>query len=79
MTWELCVDRACILSRFSHVQLFVTQWTVPTKFLCPWNSPGKITRVGHHALLGDLRNPGIEPHTWHIPGGMQNQTKYLSQ
>ena len=29
--------------------------------LCPWNSPGKNTRVGSHSLLrGDLPNPGIE-------------------
>ena len=37
----------------------------PTLFktlLCPWNSPGKNTRVGSHSLLlGDLFNPGIKP------------------
>ena len=27
----------------------------------PWNSPGKNTGVGCHALPGDLPNPGIEP------------------
>ena len=32
---------ACVLSSFSHVQLFVTRWTVGTRFLCPWDSPGK--------------------------------------
>ena len=27
-------------------------WTVvPTRFLCPWNSPGKNTGVGRHSLL----------------------------
>ena len=29
---------ACMLSRFSHVQLFATPWTVA---LCPWDFPGK--------------------------------------
>ena len=30
--------------------------------LCPWNSPGKNTRVGCHFLLqGDLPNLGIKP------------------
>ena len=36
----------------------------PTKLLCPWDSPGKNTRVGCHSLLpGDLPNPGIEPNS----------------
>ena len=39
--------RACVLSRFSHVQLSVTLWTV----LCPRDSPGKHAGVGRHALL----------------------------
>ena len=30
-----------MVNRFSHVWLFVTPW-----LLCPWNSPGKNTRVG---------------------------------
>ena len=33
---------------FSHVRLFMTLWT---RFLCPWDSPGKNTGVGCHALL----------------------------
>ena len=34
----------------------------PARLLCPWDSPGKKTGVGCHALLqGDLPNPGIEP------------------
>ena len=34
----------------------------PTRLLCPWDSPGKNTGVGCHALLqGDLPNPGIQP------------------
>ena len=34
----------------------------PTRLLCPWDSPGKSTGVGCHALLqGNLTNPRIEP------------------
>ena len=30
---------------------FVTPWTVPTRLLCPWDSSGKNTGVGCHALV----------------------------
>ena len=40
---------ACTLSHFSHVRLFATLWTVA--HLSPWDSPGKNTGVGCHALL----------------------------
>ena len=37
-------------------------WTVPTRFLCPWNSPGKNTGVGSlFPSPGDLPDPGIKP------------------
>ena len=40
----------CMLSHFSCVsQLFATLWTVPSRLLCPWGSPGKKNGVGHHA------------------------------
>ena len=39
---------ACMLS---HFRLFATLWTEPTRLLCPWDSPGKNTGVGWHALL----------------------------
>ena len=33
----------------------------PTRFLCPWNFPGKNTGVGCHFLLqGNLPHPGTE-------------------
>ena len=33
-----------------------------TRLLCAWDSPGKNTGVGFHALLqGDLPGPGIKP------------------
>ena len=38
-------------SYFSHVQLFVTQWTVACQILCPWDFPGKNAGVGCHFLL----------------------------
>ena len=47
-------------SRLSRIVLFGTPWTV-ARLLCPWNSPGKNTGVGCHALLGNLPNPGIKP------------------
>ena len=40
----------CFLPResvsLSPIGLFVTPWTLATRFLCPWNSPGKNTGVG---------------------------------
>ena len=42
---------ACVLSHFSHVRLFVTLWTVASRLLCPWESPGKNTRVVCHAFF----------------------------
>ena len=35
----------------SGVRLLVTPWTAPTRQLCPWDFPGKSTRVGCHCLL----------------------------
>ena len=45
------------------LQLFPTLCnTMDCRLLCPWDSPGKNTGVGCHAVLqGDLPNPGIEP------------------
>ena len=40
-----------LLSRFSCVQLCATPRWQPTRPLCPWDSPGKNTRVGCHFLL----------------------------
>ena len=41
----MCV---CVLS---HIQLFSSPWTVAPRLLCPWNFPGKNTRMGCHFLL----------------------------
>ena len=51
MEKERGIRVACMLSRFSHVQLFAALWTEPTRLLCPWDSPDKNTGVGCHALL----------------------------
>ena len=34
-----------------YVRLFATPWTIPTRLLCPWDSPGKNTGGGCHTLL----------------------------
>ena len=39
----------------------------PTRLLCPWDSLGKNTGVGCHALLQALRDPGIEPRPLRSP------------
>ena len=55
MQGTLILSAMCILSHFSCVRLFVTLW-----FLCPWDSPGKNTGVGCHALLwGIFLNQGL--------------------
>ena len=41
----------CVLSHFSCVWLFATLWIVACQTPCPWDSPGKNTGVGCHALL----------------------------
>ena len=57
---DLC---ACVLSCFSCLQLFVTLWTVAHQAPL-WDSPGKNTGVGCHALLQGIfltqgSNPGL--------------------
>ena len=39
-----------ILNCFSCVWLFAIPWTAVAKLLCPWDSPGKNTRVGCYFL-----------------------------
>ena len=48
---------------FSCVQLFSTTWSIqPTRLFCPWDSPGKNTGVGCHALLqGIFPTQGLNP------------------
>ena len=43
----------------SRIRLFVTPWTVLSRPLCPWNSPGQNTGVGSRSLLqGIFPNQG---------------------
>ena len=54
--------RACMLSRFSHVQLFVTLWTVAHQApLSMGFSRQEYWSELPFPSLGDLPNPGIEP------------------
>ena len=56
---EVC---AGVLNCFSHVQPFAIHGLYPTRILCPWDYPGKNTRVGCRGFLqGNLPDPGIEP------------------
>ena len=42
--WQAVIHE-CVPSHFSHVRLFAALW-----LLCPWDSPGKNTGMGDHAL-----------------------------
>ena len=45
----------------------VTLWTVPTRLLSPWNSPGKNTEVGSHSLLQEIfPTQGSNPCLFHL-------------
>ena len=51
----------CMLSHFSHIQLFVTLWTVAHQAPCPQNFSGKNTGVSCHFLLQRIfPHSGIE-------------------
>ena len=51
-----------MLSLFSHAPLLGTPWIVAARLLCPWDSPGKNTGVGNHALLqGVFPTQGSNP------------------
>ena len=56
----------CVCVPLSCVQLFATPWTVATRLLCPWDSPGKNTGVGCHVLLqGIFWTQGLNPDLLH--------------
>ena len=44
----------CVLSHFSHAWLLQPHGLKPTRLLCPWEYPGKITGVGCHSLLQSI-------------------------
>ena len=58
---------ACVLSRFSRVQLFVTPWTVASQ-APPWDSPGKNAGVGFRFFLqGIFPTQGSNPSSFRSP------------
>ena len=57
--WSLQEWDVCMLSCFSHVQLFATLWTVACQAPLSMGSPGRNKVVGCHALL-----QGTLPHEW---------------
>ena len=69
--WKVCVHmrvcvRVCVLSCFSHVQLFATLWTVALQTPHLWDSPGKSTGVSSHVLLqGIFVTQGLNPGLLH--------------
>ena len=68
---HLTTLHACVLSSFSHVQLFAayspTYGLYPARLLCPWDSPGKSTGMGCHVLLrGIFPTQRSNPHLWHL-------------
>ena len=58
--------RACVLSGFSWVQLFVSPWTTACQAPLSLDSPGTNTGVGCHALLqGTFPTQGSNPQLLH--------------
>ena len=45
----------------------MTQGLKPARLLCPWDSPGKNTRVGCHTSSRNLPDPGTEPQSLSFP------------
>ena len=53
---------AIVLVAKSCLTLLRSHGLKPTRFLCPWNSPGKNTGVGCHFLLqGIFQTQGLNP------------------
>ena len=60
--WTNSCQLPCVLARFNHDRLSATYGLEPTRLPCPWDSPGKNTGVGCHALLqGILSIQGLNP------------------
>ena len=63
LTYIVCV---CLV--LSRVRLFATLWTVASRLLCLWDSPGKNTGVGWHFLhQGIFPTQGLNPHLLWLP------------
>ena len=61
------LSHICVCAKsLSRVQLFATV-DYPTRLHCPWDSPGKNTGAGCHALLqGIFLNQDSNPHLLHL-------------
>ena len=66
ITSGLMWEHACM-----HAKLLQSCLTLcSTRLLCSWNSPGKDTGVGWHALLqGIFPTQGLNPHLLHLQHG----------
>ena len=52
----------CVCARAYTCARYVTSRLQPSKLLCPWDSPGKSTGVGCHALLQEIfPTQGLNP------------------
>ena len=60
--WRCNIHSCCLVVK-SCPALFATPWLSPTRFLCPWDFPGKTTGLGCHFLL-----QGILPATSALAG-----------
>ena len=56
---------ACMLSHFSHVQLFGTLWNITHQ--APLSIPNHIGMGCHDLLQGNLPNPGMKPASLKFP------------
>ena len=58
----------CVPSCFSCVWLLQPHGLRPTRILCPWDSPGKITGVGCHAFFQEIfLTQVLNPHLLGLP------------
>ena len=59
-----------VCKSFSCANSLLCYGLYPARFLCPWNSSGKNTGVGCHALLQGFSWPGLKP-TSHMSFALQ--------
>ena len=64
----------CALPSLSRVRLFATPGLQLARLLCPWDSPGKSTGGGCHALLQIFLTQGSNPRLLHF---LHLQADYL--
>ena len=63
LTIRVASNSSCVCSVVSDS---ATPWSVTTRLLCPWDSPGKNTGAGCHALLqGIFPTQGSKPRLLH--------------